>query len=117
MGNFKQLLVWQRAMDLIELVYAASRRFPPDERFGLTSQLRRAVISVASNIAESEGRNGDRESSHFLGIARGSLREVDCQLQVAQRLRYLTPVVAAELLVLIDELSRMLSSLIRHRRR
>jgi four helix bundle protein len=117
MGNFKQLLVWQQAMDIVEVVYRVTRRFPGDERFGLTSQLCCASVSIPSNIAEGEGRSLDRDAARFFDIARGSLREVDSQVRVAQRLGYLDAPEAEALLVRIDRLGRMLTVLTRYRRR
>jgi len=89
-GNYEDLEVWQAAMDLVLRVYAARRNFPGDERFGLTNQVRRAVVSVASNIAEGKGRISDKELLQFLSRARGSLFEVQTQLKIAAMLNYLT---------------------------
>src|SRR6185369_4825205 len=91
--NYRDLIAWQKAMDLVELVYAATTGFPTDERFGLTSQVRRAVVSIPSNIAEGQARRSQSEFLHFLSIAHGSLREVETQLLIATRLRYLDPAV------------------------
>jgi four helix bundle protein len=82
------LQVWQDAMDLVEAIYAFSAIFPDAERFGLTSQLRRAAVSVPSNIAEGAARRSRPEYCRFLSIARGSLSELDTQCQIAVRLRY-----------------------------
>jgi len=83
-----QLDVWQEAMELVEMVYAFSSRFPAAERFGLTAQIRRAAISIPSNIAEGAARRSSPEYQRFLSIARGSLSELDTQLQIAVRLGY-----------------------------
>ena len=88
MGDFKHLNVWQAAHDLVLGVYDASRRFPHEERYGLTAQLRRAAISIPSNIAEGTGRGGDVELARFLRIARGSASEVEYQLLLARDLKY-----------------------------
>ena len=95
MGNresFKRphegLQVWRDAMDLVEAIYRFSARFPADERFGLTTQMRRAAVSVPSNIAEGAARRSTAEYLRFLSIARGSLSEVDTQVQLAVRLRF-----------------------------
>jgi four helix bundle protein len=89
MGNYRQLLVWKRAHTLALDVYRATQRFPTEERYGLTAQLRRAAVSVVSNIAEGSGRLGDREHIRFLRIARGSVSEVECQLLLSRDLGYL----------------------------
>ncbi|NKF22234.1 four helix bundle protein [Solimonas sp. C16B3] len=78
--------VWRDALDLVAAVYRATASFPADERFGLTSQLRRAAVSVPSNIAEGMARSGRAELLHFLHIARGSLAEIETQIQIARRL-------------------------------
>ena len=83
------LIVWQKAMDLVEDVYKRTKGFPREELYGLTSQLRRAVVSVPSNIAEGQGRNSTKEFLHHLSIAYGSLCEVGTQILIAHRLGYL----------------------------
>jgi len=85
----RDLLAWNEAIILVELIYHVTAAFPKDELFGLTAQLRRAGVSVASNIAEGAARNSSREFAHFLGIACGSLAEVGTQLELAIRLGYL----------------------------
>ena len=91
------LEVWREAMTLVEAIYACSARFPDAERFGLTSQIRRAAVSVPSNIAEGAARRSTPEFQRFLSIARGSLSELDTQLQIAVRLNYVdvTPAIDA----------------------
>lgn len=86
--NHQRLRAWQESMALVEHIYQATADFPPDERFGLVSQLRRAAVSVPSNIAEGAARGSDADFIRFLYIARGSLSEVDTQLQIAERLGY-----------------------------
>jgi four helix bundle protein len=83
MGDYRELLAWQRARVLVEAVYRATERFPVRERYGLAAQMRRAAISVVSNIAEGASRNSDRELRRFLQIARGSLGELQSQITVA----------------------------------
>ena len=84
-SNFKKLIVWQKAMDLVDEVYSLQRGLPKSEIFGLGDQLRRAVVSIPSNIAEGNGRTSPKELAHFLSIARGSVYEVVTQLIVAKR--------------------------------
>ena len=86
---YEELVVWQKAMELVRLVYQETRRFPLDERFALTDQLRRAVVSIPSNIAEGNGRGSNKDYAHFLSIARGSLYETMTQLRIAKDLGYL----------------------------
>lgn len=83
-----RLDVWQEAMTLVEMIYAFSSRFPDAERFGLTAQIRRAAVSVPSNIAEGAARRSTPDYLRFLSIARGSLSELDTQLKIATRLGY-----------------------------
>lgn len=88
MATHKDLDVWKMSMDFVVDIYKLTRKFPSDEKFGLTSQLRRAAVSVPSNIAEGAGRKGVREYIQFLYIALGSLSELDTQLIIAERLGY-----------------------------
>ena len=88
--NYCDLVAWQKAMDLVESVYKATSQFPKEEVYGLTNQLRRAAVSVPSNIAEGQGRRSDNDFRRFLAIGHGSLREVETQVLIAQRLHYLT---------------------------
>jgi four helix bundle protein len=98
-------------MNLVEAVYQLSRAFPPDERFALTNQLRRATISVPSNIAEGEGRFSKPDFSRFLSIALGSLREAETQIEIARRLQYCDRDAAARILNLSDEVGRLIRGL------
>ncbi|MBQ6007293.1 MAG: four helix bundle protein [Kiritimatiellae bacterium] len=90
--TYKDLDVWQLAMSLVEDVYVASRMFPSDEKFALRDQLRRASVSIPSNIAEGFGRDTTKDFLHFLFVARGSLFEVTTQLELARRLKYLSDI-------------------------
>ena len=110
--NYRDLIGWQKAMDLVEMVYEMTNNFPSDERFGLTSQLRRAVVSVPSNIAEGQGRNSGNEFKRVLNIAHGSLREVETQLLIAGRLKYLTESNVQQALQLCEETGRIINGLI-----
>ena len=87
----ERLEAWKSAMELVELIYRVTASFPTHEQFGLVSQMRRAAISVPSNLAEGAARDGNREFSRFLSIARGSLSELDTQFQIAIRLGYVKP--------------------------
>jgi len=87
--GYKKLIVWQKADELAYQVYLETKNFPKDERYGITSQLRRAVISVPTNIVEGMGRQGRKESKHFINIALGSLAETEYLLEFCSRLNYL----------------------------
>ena len=89
--SYRDLIAWRKAMDLVTDVYRATKGFPRDELYGLTNQLRRAAVSVPSNIAEGQARFFKKEFHHFLSHARGSLVEIETQLVIAQNLEYLTP--------------------------
>ena len=111
-NSYRDLKVWQRAMDLAVLVYDLTRDFPKDEQFGLTSQARRASVSIAANIAEGYGRSSKGSYLHFLRIAQGSLKEIETHLILATRLRICTEDASAPILSETDELGRMLRALI-----
>lgn len=107
--KYQKLLVWQEAMNLVVGVYRVTERLPTTERFGLCQQLRRAAISIPSNIAEGSGRHSDKDFIRFLNIANGSLLEVETQLLIALQLQYLEEI--SELQNSIDKIFAMLSSL------
>ena len=111
--NYRDLFCWQKAMDLVEDVYHTSSHWPGDERFGLTSQARRSAVSVPSNIAEGEGRNGDLEFIRFLNIAHGSLRELETQLLISRRLEMTSPSDLDRLMEKAAEVGRLTKGLIR----
>lgn len=111
-NSYKDLLVWQRGMDLVVAVYQITARLPANEQFGLISQMRRSAISVPSNIAEGYGRQATGEYRHHLSIARGSLLELETQLVLCQRLKYLSEPDTNAILGKITEISKMLGSLI-----
>ncbi len=90
MHNFKELNVWNNGMDLATEIYKATERFPSDERFGLTSQMRRASVSIPSLIAEGAGRTTKKDFSNFLGMALGSCYELETQLMLSQRLNFIS---------------------------
>jgi four helix bundle protein len=108
MGNFRQLSVWKRAHSFALEVHRCTRSFPVLERYGLAAQMRRAAVSVVSNIAEGCGRHHDRELAYFLRIARGSVREVECQLLLSRDLGYVTPEVWTTMDAAAQEISKML---------
>lgn len=111
MFRFEKLSVWKKAIEFADRVYAESRTFPVDERFGLTSQIRRAAVSFSSNIAEGSGRSSDKDFAHFVQIAYGSLMEVTSQLEIAKRQTLINGDTHQELYKNADELARMLSGL------
>lgn len=89
MGNFRDLLIWQKAMSLVTKIYKSTQAFPKEEVFGLTSQIRRCSVSIPSNIAEGYGRNSNTEFLRFLNISLGSLFELQTQLEIARNIEYL----------------------------
>jgi len=109
--SYKNLIVWQKSLELARLVYSLVRRFPESERFALSDQARRAVVSIASNIAEGSGRASNKDYAHFLAIARGSLYETLTQLELAKSFGYIELSVDVE--TLAAEISRMLTTLIK----
>lgn len=110
-GSFRDLQVWQRAMDLVTECYRLTKRFPADERFGLTSQLQRAAVSVPANIAEGHGRGTTPAFINHLWIANGSLSELETHLLVAQRLGYIAETDLMLAFDLTGQVGRMLIGL------
>ena len=108
---YRDLIVWQRAMDFVERIYEATKEFPREEIYGLTSQLRRAAVSIPSNIAEGQGRNSQKEFAQFLAIAYGSLREAETQILIGGRLSYLKQLQVDNLMELAGEIGRLLNGL------
>jgi four helix bundle protein len=112
--SFRDLIAWQKGMELGEAVYSLTRTFPSDERFGLTLQVRRAAVSIPSNIAEGQARKTTPDFIRFLRIAQGSLAEVATQVQIAHRLSFVSDNTAYEdLLRDAESLERILHALIR----
>lgn len=105
-----RLEAWKFAMDMVEAVYRITAAFPASEQFGLVSQMRRASVSVPSNLAEGAARDGAREFAHFLSIAKGSLSELDTQYQLAQRLGFIKEN-HADLASLIEKVSKLVAGL------
>ena len=111
MFPFEKLEVWHKALDFADSVYRITKAFPDDENFGLTSQMRRAAVSIASNIAEGSARYSRKEFAHFIEIATGSLFEVVTQAAIGRRQQYLTEAEYLELYAFAEEHGRMLSGL------
>ena len=111
--SYRDLIVWQKSMDLVVAIYRETNTWPQQQRFGLVQQLRRCAVSVPSNIAKGQGRRGDREFVHFLRIAHGSLREVETQVTIGQRLGYCSIHTEVRLLDRTSEIGRLLQGLIR----
>ena len=111
-GGFKDLIAWKKGMELVKAIYDATDGFPSHEQFGLTSQLRRAAVSVPSNIAEGKAHYSNREFVRFLRHSRGSLAEIETQVLIAHQRRYLSDPTMAKLSQQLDELGRILSGLI-----
>ena len=107
-----QLTVWQKAMDLVSGIYDATKGFPRDEQFGLTSQMRRCAVSIPSNIAEGRVRHTTKDFVHFLHISLGSTAELSTQLEIARRQKFLSDARYTELVGLLEQVGRMLSALI-----
>lgn len=110
--NHKDLIVWQKAILLTQVIYSLTKQFPRDEVFGLTNQIRRAVISVPSNIAEGFNRGSDKEFIYFLKVAKGSAAEVETQLIISKKLNYINDDDVKPALDLYNEIVRMLGTLI-----
>jgi four helix bundle protein len=110
-GGYKDLLVWQKGILLVKLIYKLTRGFPEDEKFGLSSQMRRAAVSVPSNIAEGQARHTTGEFIQFISNAEGSLAEVDTQVVLAVELHYCENKEAHTALEQIYELRKMLNAL------
>ena len=108
--DFRELLIWQRGHELALRVYMTTDTFPEAERFGLTNQLRRAAVSIPSNIAEGFERNSSKDFAHFLIIARGSIAEVQAQILLARDLNYLSPQECDKILENSTEVHKMLNA-------
>ena len=110
--SYHELICWQKCMRLVTEIYLATQQFPTSELYGLTSQLRRAAVSVPSNIAEGQARFSQKEFHHFLSLARGSLAEIETQLLIAKELKYLSPIKVDSLLTVADEVGKVLNGLL-----
>lgn len=107
MHNFQDLKIWQKAMDIAEQVYVLSAKFPKEEKYGLTSQIRRSAVSIPSNISEGAGRNTDGEFKNFLGIANGSSNELCTQLLLSQRLNLISEEIVKPIIKDLIEIQKM----------
>ena len=112
--SYRNLIAWQKAKELALDIYSCTRKFPKDEIYGLTSQMRRAAISVPSNIAEGKGRRSRKDFAHFLYQARGSLLELETQLAIARDLGYLDADTFDKSLSKAEEVGRILNGLVNH---
>ena len=115
MGDYRTLAAWRKAYQLSLRIYEATRCIPIEERYGLTSQMRRASVSVVANIAEGAGRATDPEFLRFVRIARGSLQELICEARLSMDLGYLPKSSATELLTEANEVGRLLFGILRRR--
>lgn len=109
--GYRDLVVWQQAMDVAVETYRLTSSFSKEEMFGLTSQMRRAAVSIASNIAEGEGRKSKNEFSHFLGIALGSKSELETQLILSERVNLLKATDTEQIKKSLDNIGKMLTAL------
>jgi four helix bundle protein len=110
--SYRDLVAWNKAMELVTEIYRVTHRFPKEELFGLMSQLRRAAVSIPSNIAEGKGRLSKGEFRQFLGNARGSLAELETQILIAQNLDYLDEAETKRLLAMVEEVGKVLNGLL-----
>ena len=114
MRPHESLEVWQKAVEFVVMIYERTKSFPSDERFGLTSQVRRAAVSIPANIAEGAARQSDKEFCHFTAIAQGSCSEVETELLIANKLGFLSQSEYIELKTEADSIGRMLVGLSKH---
>ncbi len=114
MRTHENLEVWKKAVDFVVLIYKVTENFPTEEKFGLTSQIRRASVSIPSNIAEGAARTSNKEFLYFLSNAQGSASEVSTQLLIAMRLGFLSEQTYYEFREKLDEIGRMISGLCNH---
>ena|SRR3989344_3438287 len=110
-NSYKDLLIWQKAIVVISDVYEITKKFPSEERFGLTSQMQRAAVSIAANITEGHGRGTRSDYAHFLDMAHGSISELETLLTVTRNLSYCQPLECSKIETRLDEIGRMLGFL------
>ena len=113
MYNYKELIVWQKSMNLVELVYKVTSSFPTEEKFGLTSQIRRSAVSIPSNIAEGAGRSSKNAFRNFLEISNGSINELKTQLEISERLGFIQRDELDKTIELCSEIQKMTFTLIK----
>lgn len=111
MATYKDLIVWQKSMDLVEEIYRLTKSLPKEEMYSLSDQMKRAAVSIPSNIAEGKNRNSNKEYIHFLSIAHGSISELETQLLICVRIGYLSQEQIDRAIELCDEVGRMIFSL------
>ena len=111
--NYQELIVWQKAMELTQKIYIVTKKLPKEEIYSLTNQMRRAAVSIPSNIAEGQSRNSTKEFMQFLSIARGSKAELETQLLLCLKIGYLDDADISELMELSTEIGKMLNTLVR----
>lgn len=114
--HYRDAIVWNKAMDMAQEVYRLAPRLPREETYGLRSQITRAAVSVPANVAEGWARESNREKAQFLAIAQGSLAEAETLLTLCERLGWFPPKETAQVRGLFDEVSRILTTMRRHRR-
>jgi four helix bundle protein len=110
--SYRELVAWQKAMTLVKEIYRLTSSFPAAERYGITNQLRRAAVSVPSNIAEGQARFSQKEFHHFLSQARGSLAEIETQILISNDMAFISPAQTEAVLALADELGKIMNGLI-----
>lgn len=111
--SYQDLIVWQKAMNLVKDIYTETRNFPKTEQYGLTAQIRRSAVSVPANVAEGQARNTTGEFKQFLGISRGSLAELETLLILSRNLDYLDEIKFKSLIFQCSELNRLINGLLR----
>lgn len=111
--SYRELIVWQKSIDLVLKIYVVTEKFPKPEMYGLTSQMRRASISIPSNIAEGRSRGTRKDFKHFLVIAFGSSAELETQIEIAKKLNYVSDQEVSEVSALLVEVAKMLNVMIR----
>ena len=109
--TFKDLTVWQEAMNLVEMIYLQTKTFPKEEMYGLTSQIRRAAVSIPANIAEGNGRRSRKEYLRFLSVANGSIKELETHILIAERLNFLPKEISEQIQVQLRSVGRLLTAL------
>jgi four helix bundle protein len=112
MRDFKKLLIWQKAMDVVAAVYKAVQKFPSEERYGLRSQVTRCAVSIAANIAEGNAKSSEKEKKHYIERSLGSAFELETHMLIVEKVEWLKVEETKEILKLIEEEQRMLSSFI-----